>query len=82
MYYLESDNLKKDILILEIFDAQLIKNKIIEHLKINNKDLLILSKDNGKSKEMIDFFEVNPKNDKISKIITKGNKTYYKSLVD
>ena len=70
----------------EKFDKERIKTEITKHLKENTTDVLefcreFSAKDLKKyvGYEIIDFYQNNPKNIP-SKIITKGNKEYFKPL--
>lgn len=69
------------------FDSQKIKKAIIKHIKSNPTDTIEHCKEYPKNSvnrylgyEIIAFYEVNPKNNKVSKCILKGEKTYYKSI--
>lgn len=86
-HYLTSWNSDTDIQTFEVFDSELIKKAIIEWLTANPIDTLEHSKDltpEEKKKyvgrNILDFYAVNPKSNKVSKIITKGEKEYYLSL--
>ena len=65
-----------------------LKAAIIKHLKENPKDSVDHCKDFDKKDqrkyyghELINSYENNPKSGKPSKLIYKGDKTFYKSLV-
>lgn len=64
-----------------------IKSSIIEYLTNNPTDVLEHCKEFNKSDlrkyagyNIIGFYGVNPKNNEISKIVTKNNKDYYITL--
>lgn len=73
----------------ETFSSDEIKAEIIERLKEFPNDLIEHCRDwdnKAQSKKhcgrkTVNLYEVNPKTGNPSLIITKGNKTYYKSLV-
>ena len=67
------------------FDARAIKAVIINHLKSNPTDQIEFSKKNNDSvnfvgDQIIDFYAINPKNNKPSLLIMKGSKEYFKAL--
>ena len=69
------------------FDKVEIKNSIIQHLTDHPKDTIELCREYSKKdlkryygNEILQIFEVNPKNNKPSICITRGNKMYYKTL--
>lgn len=71
----------------EKFDKELIRNEIIKHLKQFPKDILEHCKEYNKKdskkyygNEILGFFGVNPKTNEVSKIITRGNIEYFKSI--
>jgi hypothetical protein len=71
----------------EKYDPIVIKQAIVEHLKKFTDDTLEHCREFSKSdlkrfygNEIINFYEVNPKNRKPSLVITKGSKLYYKSI--
>lgn len=71
----------------ETFSPKEMTTLIIQYLKDNPKEMVIHRKDFPEhlrkkyyGKEIIDMYEVNPKTGEPSKIITKGNKNYYKKL--
>lgn len=82
-----SHNEDRSIKWFDKFDKQAIKEAIVEHLTTNPTDTLEHCKEFSKSdlrrfvgNEIINFYSVNPKNKKISLVITKGNKEYFKAL--
>jgi len=88
-HYLYSHDLHTDVDVFEEFDTELIRTAIIKHLTEHPNDILEQEIDYVGAEKIkyygrkcIDLFEVNPKNNKISKVITKGNKVFYKSLID
>ena len=69
------------------YDKEVIKNVIIGHLRNNPTDTLEYCKEYSKKDikrfygmEVIDFYAVNPKNGKVSKLVIRNDKTYYKSI--
>ena len=89
-HYIFSQNEERIILALEQYDRGLIKQGIIEHLKENPDDVLEHCRDfkgNDIRKymgmEIVSFYGVNPRNNKVSLIINKGkkfDKEYYKRI--
>ena len=70
------------------FDREQIKSDIIEHLGKNPSDTLEHCKEYSKEDakkyygmEIVSFYAVNPKTGKPSKVITRGNKDYFKPLM-
>ena len=69
------------------FNKEAIKKAIIGHLKQNPNDCVEHCKDFSSSDirkyyghEILNFYKVNVMNSKISKIVTKGNRTLYVSI--
>jgi hypothetical protein len=69
------------------FDREVIKNEIINHLRVCPLDTVEHCKDYTKHElkrfvgyNIINFYRVNPKNKKVSLIVTRGNKEYYRSI--
>lgn len=69
------------------FDKEVIKSAIIDWLTKNPKDVVEHCKEFSpkdirvfSGNEILGFYGVNPKNGKPSRIITKGDKDYYKAL--
>lgn len=84
-----SQNEDRFIQFFEKFDRESIKKVIVDHLSKNPTDTLEHCKEPNKKDlkrfygyEILDFYTVNPNNKKISKIITKGDKTFYLKLRD
>lgn len=84
---LYSQNNEMPIAFFEGFNRDNIKEQIIEHLKENPTDTVELCKEfkgNDVRKyygnEILNFYEVNPKNNQPSLVVIKGNKQYFKSL--
>ena len=80
-----SQSQKMPIQFFEGFNRQAIKESIINHLNNNTRDTLEFCReyDNYKRNygmEIIDFYGINPKNNKPSKIILKGDREYFRSL--
>jgi hypothetical protein len=80
---------EKDMLVstFEKFDRMTIKREIIRHLKENPTDVLEHCKDFTRSEikrfygyNILNHYKVNPNNNKVSLIITKGNKEYYRNI--
>ena len=68
-HYLFSQDEGMMIATFEKFDKELIRKEIVNHLTKNPKDVLEHCRDN-------------PRNNKPSKVYTKGNKEYFLSLKD
>ncbi len=88
-HMLFSQNEDRFIQFFEKFDREVIKKAIVEHLSKNPTDTIEHCKEPNKKDlkrfygdEILDFYTVNPNNKKISKIITKGDKTFYLKLRD
>lgn len=71
------------------FDKDAIKAAIITHLQSNPTDTLEHCKEYNKTdikkyygNEILNFYEVNPKNNIPSLVILKGDKQYYKALTN
>jgi hypothetical protein len=87
MYSLYSQNQDRAIEFFEKFDKEAIKEAIVKHLKQDKTDTIEYCKEFPKDSvkrfygnQIVDFYEVNPKNDKVSKCILIGEKTFYKSI--
>lgn len=73
----------------EKYDRKEIKNAIIKHLNENPTDTIEHCKEwsevnaykNNVGSEILNFYSMNPKNNKPSLIIMRGDKEYFKSLV-
>jgi hypothetical protein len=81
----------KDLVVqwFDKYDRKAILNAIVTHLTTNPTDTLEHCKECSKSdlrrflgNEILSFYEVNPKNGKISKVITRNNKDVYLSLTN
>ena len=88
-HMLFSQNEDRVIQYFDKFDREDIKKAIVVHLTKNPTDTLEHCKEPNKKdikrfygNEILDFYAVNPNNKKVSKIITKGNKTFYLKLRD
>ena len=88
-YSLYSQLNEMPIAFFEKFDRVQIKQTIVKHLNENKTDTLELCREYDKQNikrhygnEILQFFEVNKKNDKPSLCILRGVKTYYKTLSD
>jgi hypothetical protein len=71
------------------YDRIAIKEAIVEHLKQNPTDVLEHCKSYNKTdirrfygNKILNFYSVNPKNQKVSLNITKGDKIYFKKIED
>ncbi len=69
------------------FDKEEIQEAIIRHLEAFPTDTVEHCKSfpsndlrQFQGSEIINFYEVNPKTNKVCKVITKGNKEYFKEL--
>ncbi len=83
-HYVVSDIEMRNIAEFSEFDAEKIKKVIIKQLEKEPSDLITHEKtstDKGYwGNEVLNCYEINPKNNKPSLIIQKGGKTFYKSL--
>lgn len=86
-HMLFSQNEDRYIKYFDKFDREAIKNSIVEHLTRYQGDTIEHCKEFNTANikrfygdEIINFYEINPKNGKVSKIIMKGNKKYYLKL--
>ena len=86
-YSLYSQLKDMPIAFFEKFDRVQIKQTIVKHLNENKADTLELCREYDKKNiskfygtQILQIFEVNPKNNKPSICITRGNKMYYKTL--
>jgi len=75
------------IMSFDSFDKELIKKGIIEYLTKNPTDIVEHCREYSQRDlqkyagyEILNFYTVNPKNNRVSLIITKGNKEFYKQL--
>lgn len=82
-----SQNSDQPIEWFDRFDKDAIKRSIITHLEQNPTDTVEHCKEYSKrdvkkyyGMKIINFYQVNPKNGKPSKIVTRGNKEYFKAL--
>jgi hypothetical protein len=87
-HLLFSQNQDMPIEFFEKFDRQEIKQRIIDALKKDPTDVIEHCREYPKNNvkkfygnEILSFYQVNPKNGKPSKVITRGNKEYFMSLV-
>lgn len=80
---------EKDMLVktFDKFDRNTIKNEIIDHLRNNPTDTIEHCKDYTKTEikrfygcNILNLYKVNPNNNKVSLIVTKGNKEYYRNI--
>jgi hypothetical protein len=84
MYYIESEISEKRIVEFPEFNRLAILKAIVYYLQNNPTDTIhyykVSNDDMYVGDDLIDFFAINPKNGKPSKLIFKGNKTFYKTL--
>jgi hypothetical protein len=86
MYYLESEISEKRIVEFKVFNRVAILKAIVYYLQNNPTDTVYYYKECNNidndfvGDDLIAFYAVNPKNGKPSKLIFKGEKTFYKSL--
>jgi hypothetical protein len=71
-----SHNEDKTVFTYTYFDENAIKKDIVDHLKENPEDTI----EHCLKGDIINFYEVNQKNGRISKCVLTGEKTYYKAL--
>jgi hypothetical protein len=83
-HYLYSQNEDKYISTYPEFNHDAIKAAIVAHLTVNPKDCIEHQKEVSKTalkrlfgNDILAFYEVNPKDNKVSRAITKGKKTVY-----
>jgi hypothetical protein len=85
MYYIESSNTGKKLFEMSSFNREIIKLVIIHFLTLDGSDTLMLYKEcksnNYVGDDIIGYYEVNPKNQEISKCVIMSEKIYYRSLV-
>lgn len=83
-YYLQSQHTDQVIQRFQSFDKEAIRTAIISHLKANASDTVEYYKESKDKKyvgdDLLDFYEVNQKSNKVSKLIFKGSKTFYRSI--
>jgi len=86
-HYLFSMDSETMIASFDKFNKEAIKKAIIGHLQQNPNDTVEHCKDFNASDirkyyghEILNLYEVNKRNGKVSKVITKGNKTAYSSI--
>jgi len=86
-HYLFSHELDMLVAGFDKFDRTAIKNEIINHLKLFPKDTIEHCKDYTKHElerfmgyNILNFYTTNPKNKKVSLIINKGDKVYYRNI--
>lgn len=84
MYYLESENSGNRIVDFSVFNRIAITKAIVYYLDNNPTDTVYYYKVSTDTDfvgdDLIDFYAINPANGKPSKLIFKGNKTFYKTL--
>jgi hypothetical protein len=86
-HYLFSHDQDMLVASFDKFDRTTIKNEIINHLRVNPNDTIEHCKDYTKSElkrfvgyNILNLYRINPKNNKVSIIITRGNKEYYRTI--
>lgn len=81
LYSHDSNNV---VALFEKFNKEDIKKEIIEHLQKFPEDMLQFEKISNDKKyvgnDILGFYEVNQKNKKVSKVVTKGNRDFYVPL--
>lgn len=90
MYSLLSQNTEQTIAEFSVCDKRAIRNAIVAHLTANSTDVLEYRKDFNEeeksryagSSKIIDFYQVNPKNGKISRVIVRGEREFFQSIED
>jgi hypothetical protein len=85
MYYLESELTERRIVEFPVFIREAIRQAIIQHLQSHPTDTVhyykVSDDDEFVGDDLIDFYAINPRNGKTSKLVFKGEKIFYKSLV-
>jgi hypothetical protein len=86
-HYLFSQEQDMLVASFDKFDRTTIKNEIINHLRVCPNDTIEHCKDYTKNElkrfmgyNILNFYRVNPKNKKVSLIVTRGNKEYYRNI--
>lgn len=86
---LYSQNLEMPILFYDKFDKDQMKRDIIKHLQENKSDVIEHCKEYSKKdmnkyygNEIINFYQINPKTGNPSKVILRGSKEYFQSLIE
>jgi hypothetical protein len=86
-HYLFSQEQDMLVASFDKFDRTTIKNEIINHLRVCPNDIIEHCKDYTKSElkrfmgyKILNFYRVNPKNKKVSLIVTRDNKEYYRNI--
>lgn len=86
-HFLFSDHAVGIMSYFEKYDKEAIRKAIKEHLFANPNAIIEHCKNYSKSDykkflghEIINLYEMNPKNNLPSLIVTRGNKTYYKTI--
>lgn len=87
-HYLFSQNEEKYINVYQEFNREAIKEAIVTHLTANPTDCIEHQKESDKKtlkrvvgNMIVNYYEVNPKTKEISRVILKGDKTYYVKLI-
>lgn len=86
-HYLFSQDQDMIVATFDKFDREQIKKEIIEYLKVCPLDTVEHCRDFSKTElkrfygyQILNVYRVNPKNKKVSLIITRGKKEYYRSI--
>lgn len=87
-HFLSSDKFEKDICVLGFYDAEKLLKEIKKHLEKYPDDTVTHSREYDEiekkkyygGRQIINFYEVNPKTKKPSLCIMKGHKQYYKEI--
>ena len=80
---LYSQDQERTIAFFEKYNKEDIKEQIISHLKDTLEHCKEYSKKDIKrfyGNEILSFYEVNPKNNRVSKVIQRGGKNYFKQI--
>ena len=86
-HYLFSQDQDMIVATFDKFDREQIKKEIIEYLKVCPLDTVEHCRDFTKTElkrfygyQILNVYRVNPKNKKVSLIVTRGKKEYYRSI--
>jgi cobalamin-dependent methionine synthase I len=90
MYSLISQDTEETVAEFDKFDKDAIKKAIIDHLTANRGDVLEYHKKYNEAEakiyaggsKILDFYQANPVNGRISKAIVRGNREFFHPIDD